>query len=76
MKVNGWCALIENKVIGLLFFEEPTVTGKTFLVISSYDGEQCVVFVGSSPVTSGTTSFSYHVHAFLNSLSGSFLIIG
>jgi hypothetical protein len=32
-KVNVWYALMKNKVIGPFLFEEPTVTGDTFLAM-------------------------------------------
>jgi hypothetical protein len=33
LKVNVWCALMKNKVIGPFFFEEPVVNGDTFMAM-------------------------------------------
>jgi hypothetical protein len=57
---------MKNKVIGSLFFEEPTVTGNTFLAMMK-NIPLCHVPVGTVFLLDGALPhFSHHVHAFIN----------
>jgi hypothetical protein len=57
---------MKNKVIGLLFFEEPTVTRDTFLVMMKNTAQHHVP-VGKVFQSDGSPPhFSHHVHAFLD----------
>jgi len=47
LKVSVWCALMKNKVISLLCFEEPTMNGDNFLVVmeNSFPVRWCMILL-------------------------------
>jgi hypothetical protein len=65
-KVNVWFAMMKNKVISPSCFEEPTVTGDTFLAVMD-NTALCHVPAGTvSQSDSAPTHFSRRVSAFVD----------
>jgi hypothetical protein len=66
LKISVWCAFVKHKVTGPIFFEEPLVTGDTFLTLVENSALRHVP-VGTVFQSNGATLHSSHlVHAFLD----------